>query len=90
MARIKKIFVEYGLDFDNNKYGLGRSAEIEYADDTEVRTHARIKIIHVTERYVRIWIGRRVWVFSTQSPHISFRKKNRWNFKLVYGLAAAQ
>lgn len=25
MPKVKKIFTEYGLDFDNNKYGFGPS-----------------------------------------------------------------
>lgn len=85
MAEVKKIFIEYGLDFDNNKYGLGRSIEVEYPDGTEMRTHEKIKITRITERYVRIWVGRRVLVISSCRPYISFRKKNRWNFKIVYG-----
>ena len=44
MPAVKKIFVEYGLDFDNNKYGFGRSVEVEYTDGTEMRTHVRTKI----------------------------------------------
>ena len=32
-----KIYVEYGLDFDNNRFGLGRSVEIESEDGTEKR-----------------------------------------------------
>ena len=34
----KEVFVEYGLDFDNNRYGFGRSVEVEYEDGTEIRT----------------------------------------------------
>ncbi|MDE6571483.1 MAG: hypothetical protein K2L95_04705 [Alphaproteobacteria bacterium] len=85
MAGIKKIFVEYGLDFNNNKYGLGRSVEVEYTNGTEMRTHQKIKLAQITERYIRVWIGHLVLVISTKRPHISFRKKNRWNFKIVYG-----
>lgn len=84
--KFDKIFIEYGLDFDNNKYGMGRSIEVEYADGTEMRTSQRIQIARATEHYVRIWIGRRVLVFSTVRPYISLHKKNRWNFKIVYGI----
>ena len=38
---LEKIFNEYGLDFDNNKYGLGQSSEIEYTDGTESRTNKK-------------------------------------------------
>ncbi|MDL2295923.1 NUDIX hydrolase [Lachnospiraceae bacterium OttesenSCG-928-E19] len=88
MSNNIKIFVEYGLDFDNNKYGFGKSIEIEYADGTEIRTGGRVKIeksdkIHA--RYFRIWIGKFMMVIDTDKPHVSFRKKKRWNFKIVYG-----
>ena len=33
----EKIFVEVGFDLDNNRFGFGRSVEIEYADGTEKR-----------------------------------------------------
>ena len=31
------IYIESGLDFDNNKFGLERSVEIERDDGTEIR-----------------------------------------------------
>lgn len=31
------IFVEYGLDFDNNRFGFGKSVEVENQDRTEYR-----------------------------------------------------
>ena len=43
MPKVKRIFIEYGLDFDNNKYGFGHSTEYEYADGSEMRTHESIK-----------------------------------------------
>ena len=85
MTDVKKIFVEYGLDFDNNKYGLGRSTEVEYTDGTEMRTREKIKISNIAARYGRFWVGKYVMVIDSNRPHISFRKKNRWNFKIVYG-----
>lgn len=83
-----KIFVEYGLDSDNNKYGFGCSREVEYADGKEIRTNGRIKIEKsdkISARYFRIWIGKFMMVIDTDKPHISFKKKKRWNFKIVYG-----
>lgn len=85
MPKIKKIFNEYGLDFDNNKYGLGHGAEIEYDDGTEMRTHERVKIKNVRARYMRIWIGKLVFIIDSDRPHFCVRKKARWNFKIVYG-----
>ena len=81
-----QIFIEYGLDFDNNKYGFGRSAEIEYGDGTEVRTNQHIKFTKITSRYFRIWIGKIVFIIDSDRPHFYIRKKKRWNFKVVYGM----
>lgn len=88
MSDTIKIFIEYGLDFDNNKYGFGRSTEVEYADGTEIRKSGRIKIeksdkIHA--RYFRIWIGKIVFIIGGGKPFFEFKKKKRWNFKIVYG-----
>lgn len=85
MPKVKKIFTEYGLDFDNNRFGFGRSTEIEYSDGTEMRTHEHIKINKIHARYFRIWIAKIVFVFDSDRPHLSMRKKSRWNFKIVYG-----
>lgn len=85
-----KIFVEYGLDFDNNKYGFGRSIEVEYPDGTESRNNKFVKIRRsdkVHARYFRIWIGKFMMVIDTDKPHISFKKKKRWNFKIIYGIS---
>ena len=86
MQNLKKIFIEYGLDFDNNKYGFGRSTEYEYSDGTEMRTHERIKFDRVVSRYFRIWIGKIVFIIDSDRPHFYIRKKPRWNFKAVYGM----
>lgn len=82
---LEKIFNEYGLDFDNNKYGLRQSSEIEYTDGTESRTNKRVKITHIQARYFRIWIGKKVLIIDSDKPHFSIRDKKRWNFKIVYG-----
>ena len=85
MTKIKKIFNEYGLDFDNNRYGFGQSSEVEYSDGTEMRTHEKIKIKNVQARYFRIWIGKIIFIIDSDRPHFSVCKKKRWNFKIVYG-----
>ncbi|MDR1338059.1 MAG: NUDIX hydrolase [Rickettsiales bacterium] len=88
MSNNIKIFVEYGLDFDNNKYWLGRSTEVEYADGTEIRKNGRIKIEKsdkISARYFRIWLGKFILIIDSDKPHVSFKKKKRWNFKIVYG-----
>ena len=87
MPKIQKIFSEYGLDFDNNKYGFGHSTEIEYDDGSEKRTHEHIKIKNIQAKYLRIWIGKIVFIIDSDKPHFAIRKKNRWNFKVVYGIS---
>ncbi len=78
------IYTEYGLDFDNNRFGIGRSTEVEYPDGTEYRTRDKIKYIHPTY-YVRIWIGKRVFVFSRKDG-FEIVKKKRNNFKIIFGI----
>lgn len=83
-----KIFTEYGLDFDNNKYGFGRSTEVEYEDGTEFRQTGRVKIEKldkIYKRYIRIWIGKWMVVLNSVKPRVDFAKKKRWNFKIVFG-----
>ena len=70
MPEIHKIFNEYGLDFDNNKYGIGHSTEIEYTDGTEKRTHERIKIAHIHARYFRFWIGKIVFISDNYAVRV--------------------
>ncbi|MBN1281921.1 MAG: DUF3977 family protein [Alphaproteobacteria bacterium] len=82
-----KIFIEYGLDFSNNKYGIGRSSEIEYSDGTEMRTHERIHIKKIKAKYFRLWVGKFMLVIDSDKPHFCFKKKKRYNFKIVYGIS---
>lgn len=85
MPKVKKIFSEYGLDFDNNKYGFGHSIEYEYTDGSETRTHESMKFKKIYARYFRIWIGKIVFIIDSDKPHFAVHKKKRWNFKIVYG-----
>ena len=39
------VYIEYGLDFDNNPFGFGRSVEIENNDGTEFRTKEKFKLV---------------------------------------------
>ena len=83
---MKKIFIEYGLDFDNNKYGFGRSTEIEYPGGPETRTKDKIKINKIQSRYMRIWIGKHVLIIGGNRPFFEIKKKTRPNFKIVFGI----
>ncbi len=78
-----QIFVEYGLDFDNNRFGLGRSVEIEYADGTEKRTMKKVRLKN-KRCYFRMWTGKYVFILSHNGPELV--RKKRWNFKIVFGI----
>lgn len=78
------VFVEYGLDFDNNRFGLGRSVEFEQKDGTEYRTKNKV-VLKNKSYYMRFWIGKSVFVFSQQNGFERVYKK-RNNFKIVFGI----
>ena len=79
------IYIEYGLDFDNNRFGFGRSVEVENADGTEYRTKKKIKLKN-KRWYFRFWIGKIVFVISQRNGFEIVHKK-RYNFKVVFGFA---
>ena len=77
------IYIEYGLDFDNNKYGFGRSVEIENPDGSEYRTKDKVKLKNKSY-YIRIWILKTVIIISSSGIHLTH--KNRYNFKVIFGI----
>ncbi len=77
-------YIEYGIDFDNNRFGIGRSTEIECANN-EIRTKANIKIEN-KKYYLRVWIGKKVFSYSANDG-FKIKTKNRNNFKFVFGIA---
>ena len=77
------IYIEYGLDFDNNRFWFGRSVEVEEQDGTEYRTKGKFKLSK-KNYYFRFWLGKLVLVISFDGFKIV--RKNRWNFKLVFGI----
>lgn len=85
----EKIFVEVGFDLDNNRFGFGRSVEIEYADGTEKRFEFADKSVSkyfkTNSFYLRIWLAKSVWIIDTKSPYFKIKKKKRINFKFVLG-----
>ena len=78
------IYVEYGLDFDNNRFGLGRSVEVEQDDGTEYRTKKKIRLSQKSY-YFRLWFGKHVLVIS-RANGFELIHKNRYNFKIVFGI----
>lgn len=78
------IFTEFGIDFDNNKYGIGYGTEIEFSDGTEKRIKEIIKIKNKSY-YIRIWLFKKVIILKKDG--ITFKTKNRNNFKIVFGIS---
>ncbi|MFV0626319.1 MAG: hypothetical protein ACK5N8_03080 [Alphaproteobacteria bacterium] len=78
------IFTEFGLDFDNNKFGVGYSTEVEKSDGTEYRVKKFIKMERKSY-YFRFWVFKKVLFISGQRLEIVTKKRN--NFKIVFGVA---
>ena len=78
------IYIESGLDFDNNKFGLGWSVEIERDDGTEIRCR---KVVRLKNKryYFRCWILKKVFVFFQNGFEI--KSKKCYNLKIVFGIA---
>jgi len=77
-------FTEFGFDKDNNKFLIGVSSEIEKDDGTEIRQHGFIKM-KVKEIYLRLWVFN--FCFSLGTGELEIVKKDRLNFKVIFGLA---
>ena len=82
------IYVEYGLDFDNNRFGFGRSVEVENDDGTEYRTKEKFNLTQ-KRYYFRFWLGKLVFVIS-QDKGFEIVHKKRYNFKIVFGVEGKQ
>lgn len=80
----KMIYIEYGFDLDNNRFGFGRSVEVELANGTEYRTKKKVNLTN-KRYYFRLWIGKYVLVISRVNGFELIRKK-RYNFKVVFGV----
>ena len=76
-------YVEYGIDFDNNRFGVGRSVEVEFDDGYEYRTKEKFKLCNKSY-YIRIWIGKKVFIYS-KDDGFEIRTKGRNNFKVIFG-----
>lgn len=77
-------FTEFGIDFDNNKYGIGICSEIEYSPTDEKRYKGFIKM-NPKEIYLRVWVLQ--YSFSIGIGEIELVKKKRNNFKFLLGVA---
>lgn len=83
VKKTARYYVEYGLDFDNNRFGFGRSVEVEYDDGYECRTKEKVKLSNKCY-YVRIWLGKKVFIYSVDDG-FEIKTKNRNNFKIIFG-----
>lgn len=65
------IYIECGLDFDNNKFGFGRSVEIDNAEEGCCKKMIRLK----NKRYCfRFWIFKTVFVISRNGFDVKTKK----------------
>lgn len=83
-----QIFTEIGIDFDNNKYGLGISTEFEEENGKEFRKPGFVKM-KISGIYFRLWILKRVLIISSKNG-LEIKSKNRNNFKLVFGARGSE
>jgi len=87
---IDRIFIEYGLDFDNNPTGFGKSIEIEYKDGSEERVKPFKIRLKDTKHYFRIWIFKTVIIITLSEKRFKIKNKLRNNFKIVYGISGLE
>ena len=73
-----------GQRIEHNRFGFGRSVEVENDDGTEFRTKEKIKLVQKTY-YLRLWIGKIVLVISRENG-LKIVHKKRYNFKIVFGI----
>ncbi|MDR2098412.1 MAG: DUF3977 family protein [Rickettsiales bacterium] len=78
-----KIYKEYGLDFDNNRFGFGKSTEVEYDDGTEYRTKENLEISGRKSYYFRLWAFKKVLIIDSNGIYVKSKKRN--NLKIVFG-----
>lgn len=78
-----QVFVEYGIDFDNNRFGVGRSIEVEDDNGNEFRTKQMYKLKN-RRYYFRIWIGKIVFSYS-KNDGLRIKYKTRNNVKIILG-----
>ncbi|MBX9742348.1 MAG: DUF3977 family protein [Chthoniobacterales bacterium] len=79
------LFTEIGIDFDNNKYGIGISTEMEDRHGKEIRISGLVEM-RIQGVYVRIWILKTVLGIGIPRGLV-IKRKTRNNFKLVLGIA---
>ena len=77
-------FTEIGFDLDNNKYLFGISTEVENKDGSESRRPGFVKM-KIKGFYLRAWVLKTIFGIGIPNA-FTLRKKNRNNFKVVFGL----
>lgn len=77
---MKKVYAEVG--FGNETFF---STEVEDVD-TEYRIPKFVRPAKVTEYYLRLWIGRRIFILSTRD-WLKIQKKDKNKLKILAGMA---
>lgn len=60
--------------------------EIEHADGTETEAKGIVRPFSFRTFYIRIWIGKKVWIFDSREGFKS-TTKSRKAFKIILGFA---
>ena len=62
------------------------STEIEWPDGFEKRINGRISGWKVKSAYIRLWLGK--WMFIIDIPQgLKFKSKKKYSFKILLGLS---
>lgn len=81
---MKKVYAEAG--FGNETFF---STEIEEDGKEEHRIPKFVKPQNVAAWYVRLWVGKRVFILSTDDG-FSMKRKERNTFKLLFGISGTE
>ena len=73
------------------EFGIGNTwlirTETEYEDGSEVEERGIVGPIRFQSFYIRIWIGKSVWIADTKQG-VKRSKKNRKAFKIILGIVS--
>lgn len=62
------------------------NTEVEYADGTETRNPGFVRFSKLQSLYLRVWLGKKVYVLSSNQG-FSIKRKPRTAFKVLFGIS---
>ena len=73
------------------EFGIGNTwlirTETEYEDGSEIEQKGIVGPIRFESFYIRVWIGKSVWIFDSKQG-VKRSKKNRKAFKVILGIVS--